>query len=365
MITHQYATSPRYLTRLVSALAIAVLVTDVSRAATDLSDRFEDVNSAVVEIRTVSSSSLQRQDGTTSLSEMGLGSGVLIASDQVLTASHVVEIADRIQVRLVDGTMRRARVTSSEQFADVALLTLDEPVAGIKPARMGDSDRIRIGERVFVVGAPYGISHTLTVGYVSALHRNDPSDGLGYTNLIQTDAAINAGNSGGPLFNELGELIGIVSHILSRSGGSEGLGFAVAINSARDLVIDQRSFWPGFVGVLLPPRLARALNVPQTSGMLIQQVAEESPAQIMGLRESDVLIDFDGRPLRIGGDIVLAANGIRVESPAAVLQIRDAIRNLPDGGKLTIEILRQGRRETIEFLPAQGGQSLQPDGTTQ
>lgn len=365
MITLQPVGQLRNAARRVLVLAVAVSMTTVAHAAvTDLSDTFERVNPAVVEIRTVSSSSLQQHEGTTATSEMGLGSGVLIASDQVLTASHVVEIADRIQVRLVDGTTRQARVTSSEQFADVSLLTLDSPVSRIEPVTLGDSDRARTGERVFVVGAPYGMSHTLTVGYISALHHNDPSDGFGYADLIQTDAAINTGNSGGPLFNEHGELIGIVSHILSRSGGSEGLGFAVAINSARELVIDHRSFWPGFVGVLLPPEIARALNVPQTSGMLIQQIAEESPAQIMGLRESDILIDMGGRPLKIGGDIILAANGIRLVSPEALQKVRDTVRDLPAGGRLTIEILRQGRRETIEFMPAQGGQRPQPGGAT-
>jgi S1-C subfamily serine protease len=333
-------------------LIVAILAPMISLAAsTSLSKTFERVNPTVVEIRTLSSSSVTPQDGTTPTSELGLGSGVLIAPDQVLTASHVVEIADRIQVRFVDGTTRWARVTSSERVADVSLLTLDAPGPGIEPAILGDSDRAKVGDRVFVVGAPYGISHTLTVGYVSAVHRDDAAEGFGYVDLIQTDAAINAGNSGGPLFNDNGEVIGVVSHIRSRSGGSEGLGFAVTINSARELVIDNRSFWSGFLGVLLPPNLARALNVPQTSGMLVQQIAEDSPAQVMGLRESDILIEVDGRPLMVGGDIILAANGIHLVSPEAVLQVRDAIRALPGGEALTIEILRQGKRETIEFVP--------------
>ena len=331
-------------------LMIATLLINSSQAAVpDLSDTFAQVNPTVVEIRTLSSPSSATNNGTTPTGEIGLGSGVLIAEDQVLTASHVVEVADRIHVRLLDGTTRRARVTSSERFADVSLLTLDTAVSGIEPAKLGDSDQARVGDRVFVIGAPYGISHTLTVGYVSALHLDDASGGFGYVNLIQTDAAINAGNSGGPMFNEDGELIGIVSHIRSRSGGSEGLGFAVAINSARELVIDQRSFWSGFLGVLLPPKLARALNVPQTSGMLIQQIAEDSPAKVMGLRESDIFIEVDGRPLMVGGDIILAANGIRLDSPDAVLKVRDAIRAMPSGERLTIEILRQGQRQTIGF----------------
>lgn len=354
------------LARLAISLIATVLLTNVSQAATtNLTDTFARVNPAVVEIRTLSSSSVPQENGTTPASEMGLGSGVLIAHDQVLTASHVVEIADRIQVRLVDGTTRRARVTSSERFADVSLLTLEAPVSDIEPVTLGDSDHARVGDRVFVIGAPYGVSHTLTVGYVSALHRADASKGSGYANLIQTDAAINAGNSGGPMFNEDGELIGIVSHIRSRSGFSEGLGFAVTINSARELVIENHSFWPGFLGVLLPPNLARALNVPQTTGMLVQQIAEESPAQAMGLRESDIIIEVDGRPLAVGGDIILAANGVRLVAPGAVLQARDTIRALPSGEQLTIEILRQGQRKTIEFVPVPDSQSPQPRRASQ
>ena len=162
----------------VATLVAAALLTDVSRAAgKSLSDRFEQVNPTVVEIRTLSTP-IPRKNGSAPSGEMGLGSGVLIADDQVLTASHVIEIADRIQVRLVDGTTRRARVTSSERFADVSLLTLDAPVPGTKVAKFGDSDRTRVGDRIFVIGAPYGISHTMTVGYVSALHRDDAAGGF-------------------------------------------------------------------------------------------------------------------------------------------------------------------------------------------
>ncbi|MDZ7768133.1 MAG: trypsin-like peptidase domain-containing protein [Woeseiaceae bacterium] len=121
--------------------------------------------------------------------------------------------ADRIQVGLIDGMTRQARVTSSERFADVSLLTLDTPVSGIEPVTVGDSDNARVGDRVFVVGAPYGVSHILTVGYVSLLHRAEMSGESSYADLIQTDAAI---NSGDPLFNEEGQSIGLVSHIRNR-----------------------------------------------------------------------------------------------------------------------------------------------------
>lgn len=343
------------------AIIAGILSTSLAYALpVGLSDMFERVNPAVVEIRTLSASSVPRPEGATPAGETGLGSGVLIAPDQVLTASHVVEIADRIQVRMLDGATRQAHVTSSEQFADVSLLTLDAEVSGIEPAIMGNSDDIRVGDPAFVVGAPYGISHTLTVGYISAIHRKNSADGLAIVDLIQTDAAINAGNSGGPLFNESGEVIGIVSHIRSRSGGSEGLGFAVAINSVRELLVDNRAFWPGFLGILLPPELARALNVPQTSGMLVQKIAEDSPAKAMGLKESDVPIQVGGRPLMVGGDIILAANGIRLVSPQRVMQVRDAIRTLSGGEFLTLEIFRQGKLRTIEYAPFEVTPPSQP-----
>jgi len=149
MIAFQCTKPFHNLTGLTMSLVAAVLLTSGSQAAeANLSDLFANVNPTVVEIRTLSSSSLPPENGTTPTSEMGLGSGVLIAHDQVLTASHVVEIEDRIQVRLVDGTTRRARVTSSERFADVSLLTPDAPVSDIEPVTLGDSDRTRVGDRV-------------------------------------------------------------------------------------------------------------------------------------------------------------------------------------------------------------------------
>ena len=330
-------------------LSMTLVVLSVAEAKT-LGEAFKAVNASVVEIRTVQRSVPQRL-GMTPTSIGGLGSGVLISPDRVLTASHVVEVADQIKVLFVDGRERFARIVASEQFADVSLLVLSEPIEGIEPAPLGDSNDVEVGDQVFVIGAPYGISHTFTAGFVSGLHRDEVMGGFNMGEVIQTDAAINAGNSGGPMFNLDGQIIGIVSHILSRSGGFEGLGFAISINTAKALVIEQRSFWSGVQGLLLPTPLARALNVPQSTGMLVQQVADNSPAARLGLQAGRIPTNIAGQTVILGGDIVLMVNGIRINSPDAIRRIRTSLRSFKPGDRMVVEILRAGHRKQLELTP--------------
>ncbi len=330
-------------------LSMTSVVLSVAEAKT-LGEAFKEVNASVVEIRTVQRSVPQRL-GMTPTSIGGLGSGVLISSDRVLTASHVVEVADQIKVLFVDGRERFARIVASERFADVSLLALSEPIEGIEPAPLGDSNDVEVGDQVFVIGAPYGVSHTFTAGFVSGLHRDEVMGGFNMGEVIQTDAAINAGNSGGPMFNRDGQVIGIVSHILSRSGGFEGLGFAISINTAKALVIEQRSFWSGIQGLLLPPPLAQALNVPQSTGMLVQQVAGASPAARLGLQAGRIPINLDGQLVILGGDIILMVNDIRIDSPDAIREIRTSLRSFKAGDRMVVEILRAGHRERLETTP--------------
>ncbi|MEE8046997.1 MAG: trypsin-like peptidase domain-containing protein [Dehalococcoidia bacterium] len=318
--------------------------------AKTLSEAFKEVNASVVEIQTVQRS-VPHRAGVTPTSVNGLGSGVLVSSNRVLTASHVVEVADEIKVLFVDGRERTARIVSSERFADVSLLVLNEPVDDIKPARLGNSDNVEIGDQVFVIGAPYGVSHTFSVGFVSGIHRDEVFGGFDIGELIQTDAAINRGTSGGPMFNMDGEVIGIASHIKSSSGGFEGLGFAISINTAKALVIEQRSFWSGLLGVLLSPAFAQALNVPQTTGMLVQQVAHDSPAERLGLKAGRIPITFEGQSTILGGDIVLMVNDIRIDSPESIQRIRKSLRFYKPGERVLVEILRAGRKERLDLIP--------------
>jgi len=193
---------------------------------------FQRVNGSVVLVR-AKGKDLTAQGGSSVLVKFNeVGSGVLVSSDgKVLTAAHVVQIADEVTVHFLGGETETARVIASEPRADLALLQLSRVPAGVQPAPMGDSNIVQVGEQVFIVGAPYGIAHSLTVGYVSGRHKpNTIYAEIPLAEFLQTDAAINQGNSGGPMFNLNGEVIGIVSHIISKSGGFEGLGFVVSSN---------------------------------------------------------------------------------------------------------------------------------------
>jgi len=194
---------------------------------------FRRVNATVVVIRTWERD-IGQQSGAFTPTVAGLGSGVVIDSrGHVLTAAHVVQTVDEITVEFLDGHVSPARVIGSEPEADLALLELETPPFGMQVAGLGDSDAVEVGDQAFIVGAPYGIGHTLTVGHISARHKpNTVYSGMSLAEFLQTDAAINHGNSGGPMFSLRGEIVGIVSHIISKSGGFEGLGFVVTSNSS-------------------------------------------------------------------------------------------------------------------------------------
>lgn len=211
--------------------------------AQQLRELFSKSNPSVVVIKTLEKKIPSvSQAGLVSLP--GLGSGVLISGDgKVLTAAHVVQAADYVSVEFTDGKRVSAHVIASYPPADVALLQLEATPAEAVPARLGDSDKMQVGDDIFVIGAPFGLSHSLTVGHVSGRHLSEESvGGLSKVELFQTDAAINQGNSGGPMFNMDGEVVGIVSRIVSRSGGFEGVGFAVTSNVAQKLLFDNKSF---------------------------------------------------------------------------------------------------------------------------
>src|SRR5713101_7574552 len=209
-------------------LACLLPVAPAQAAAQDLSDVFERVQRSVVTVRTTEREAPSGAERKT-VSISGQGSGVLISADgKVLTAAHLVDAASEIQVEFAEGERVRARVVASEPDADVSLLQLDRVPPDAVAVQLADSDRARIGDRVFIVGAPYAISRTLTVGHVSGRHRPGRVwDRFALAEFLQTDAAINQGNSGGPMFSMDGEVLGIVSHLISQSGGFEGLGFVV------------------------------------------------------------------------------------------------------------------------------------------
>ena len=322
--------------------------------ADDYADLFEEVDPAVVVLYTTETIAAPgTREGAVSSS--GLGSGFVIDREgHVMTAAHVVQTADYVRAEFVDGTQVAAEIIASNPIKDVALLKLESLPKDIRPVKLADSDTVRIGEQIFVIGAPYGLSHTLSVGHISARHAND-GDLMGdvQAETFQTDAAINQGNSGGPLFNQRGEVIGVISYIRSRSGGSEGLGFAVTSNDASFALFEERTPWSGMSGVLLTGRLSSALNVPQGAGFLVQQVAKNSPAEMIGLRPSRIHAYIGDQELLIGGDIILSIAGIPI-SPNSMLEFKK-LRERAKEGMVDLRILRSGEIITLAAPMRPGG----------
>jgi serine protease Do len=282
--------------------------------------------------------------GTSRFSETG--SGVLISADgKVMTAAHVVHTMDEITVDLLGGETVSARVVASEPAADLSLLQLDHVPAGAKVSPLADSNTVQVGDQVVIVGAPYGLSYSLSVGWISARWApNTIYKTMPLAEFFQTDAVINTGNSGGPMFNMRGEVIGVVSHNISKSGGSEGLGFVVTGNTARELLLEKPSFWSGLEGQLLSEELADVLNLPPGNlGYLIKTVARNSPADLVGLRGGTKLAQIGGESVVLGGDIVLEVEGISVTSAASAAQIRQRLNALKPGDEYDVVALRAGR----------------------
>ena len=209
---------------------------------------------------------------------------------------------------------------------------------------MADSDTVQVGDQVVVVGAPYGLSYSLSVGYISARWApNTVYKTMPLAEFFQTDAVINTGNSGGPLFGMNGEVLGIVSHNISKGGGSEGLGFVVTLNTAKQLLLEKRSFWSGLEGVVLSNQVSDLLNLPpRTSGFMVKTVAKDSPADQIGLRGGTMLVNIAGQEVPLGGDIILTVEGMAASAPN-LGKIRDALNRIPPGSPFKVEILRAGQ----------------------
>ena len=331
------------------ALMVLVLgsVTSAAHAET-IAELFERVHRSVVVIRALEMDVPTEEGQVPNVSSVG--SGVLISADgKILTAAHLVHAASEISVEFWDGQRVPARVVSSAPGADISLLQAEVVPADAVAARLADSDAARIGYQVFIIGAPYGVSHTLTVGHLSGRQRpGQTTASLGHAEFLQTDAAINQGNSGGPMFNMAGEVLGIVSHIVSKSGGFEGLGFAVAANVAREMVLERGAPWHGIDGLFLTEELVKILNLPG-SGVLVQRVVPNSTGARLGLRGGFVKARIGERTIILGGDVILKAQGVPVGEGH---RLRDQLRRVGPGDTLSVTIMRGGRiQELSTALP--------------
>jgi serine protease Do len=214
----------------------------------------------------------------------------------------------------------------------------------MRVAQIGDSGTMRVGQQVMIVGAPYGLAYSMSVGWISA--RWPPRTifpDMPLAEFLQTTATINTGNSGGPVFNMAGEVIGIVSQNISKSGGSEGLGFLVTINSARALLIPRKVFWGALQGILLTGRLATVFNVPAPAGFLVKTVAQGSTAWSMGLQGGDGTVTVSGKEIPVGGDIILSVQGIPIVSEENIEKVRNTLAEVAPGTPIRMNVLRGGK----------------------
>ena len=273
--------------------------------------------------------------------EGGLGSGVIVRPDgYILTNHHVVDGSDHVTVELTDGRTFKAKVVGSDAPSDLAVVKIDG--SNLKTLALGDSDAVRTGDVVLAVGNPLGIGQTVTMGIVSAKGRATGGAGDGsFEDFIQTDAPINRGNSGGALVNTRGELIGINSQILSPSGGSIGIGFAIPTNMARNVMtqlIDKGQVRRGLLGVTIQPvtsDIARSLGLSQIRGALVSDVQSGSAADRGGVRRGDVITAIDGTPV------------------TDYNVLRNHVAQLLPGTNAKLTVLRGGKEETVNVTLAE------------
>jgi len=265
--------------------------------------------------------------------QRSLGSGFVIETDGfILTNNHVVEKAAEIQVTLSDGKVFEAKTVGRDPKTDIALIRI-QPGTPLTPLPLGDSDQSDVGDWVLAIGSPFGLGNTVTAGIVSAKYRKI---GAGpYDDFIQTDASINPGNSGGPLLNTRGEVIGINTAIFSQSGGSIGIGFAVPINMAKDLLpqLKKGEVVRGWLGVRIQqvtPDLAGKFGLAEAKGALVSEVIEGGPAAKAGILRGDVIVSFDGKEVKAMADLPYI------------------VGRTPVGKRAKVEILRQGKSKTLD-----------------
>lgn len=274
--------------------------------------------------------------------QKAVGSGVLISPQcHVLTAAHVVSGAEEIMVKTQDGKLHPAEFLFSEAGADIALIQFIEPVPGLQHAELGDSDELVVGQAAYAIGSPYGLENSFSVGNISGFRDFGRFyDGTIPARFIQTDAAINVGNSGGPLLNSKGQVVGIASRILSVSGGFQGIGFVVPINTAKALLSFKDRFWLGIEGIYLNEEgIAKLLNRELKGGLLIERVAKGSPADKAGLQGGSVQARMLGRDFLLGGDLVISFGEEEACSSDCLV---DANKRFADSDRLPVTFMRGG-----------------------
>ena len=294
------------------------------------------------------------------------GSGFVIDDEgHVMTNAHVIDGAGQIEVTLGDDEASyEAELVGQDNSTDIAVLKVDAPADELEPLALGDSSALDVGDPVVAIGNPFGLDRTVTAGIVSALQRQiSAPDGFTISDVIQTDAPINPGNSGGPLLDATGEVVGVNSQIESSTQGNVGIGFAVPIDTAREIgqqLIESGEVQHAFLGISgadLEPEIADVLNLDANSGALVQDVVPDSPADDAGIEAGDASVTVGGQEVRAGGDLIVAVDGESVSGMDDVIATVDSHK---PGDEIELTLLRDGqeRTETLKLTerPANANQ---------
>jgi S1-C subfamily serine protease len=285
--------------------------------------------------------------------QRGLGSGFVIdKAGHIVTNFHVVEGADEVEVSFSNGEELTADIVGSDPFTDIAVLRVDADSGALRVLTLGNSDQLEVGDEVVAIGNPLGFERTMTAGIVSALGRviDSPDPRFAIDEVIQTDAPINSGNSGGPLLDAAGRVVGVNTQIASVGGGNIGIGFAVPINTVKDVVaqlIDKGQVEHAYLGVEageIDEDVADTFELPVERGLLIMDVVEGSPAARAGLRGGTQERTVDGTTWVLGGDIIVEAEG----TPLSTFdELRELIEGKDPGDELTLLVNRDGNERTV------------------
>ena len=313
-----------------------------------LMEIFEKAEPGVVRVNTIRNQTVNETGG--------VGSGfVFDKMGHIITNAHVIEGSTKTVVTFLDGRSYNAKIIGMDEYTDIGVIKVNADLKLLQPLSLGDSSNLNVGEPITAIGNPFGLSGSMTSGIVSQMGRLLPS-GSGYSipDVIQTDAAINPGNSGGPLLNMRGNIVGINTAIQSTTGEFTGVGFAIPSQTVAKIVptlINEGEYkhpWIGISGRDIDPDTANVLGLKDALGFLIITVVENSPAEDAGLIGSDKTIEVDGKEYPVGGDIIVAVDGMDVRKIDDILVHLQRVKTV--GDEMNLEILRDGRTTNVTVI---------------
>ena len=280
------------------------------------------------------------------------GSGFVIdKAGHIVTNYHVIEGAKEVQVNFSGDDRMDAKVVGTDPSTDIAVLQIDAQARALTPLPLGDSETVRVGDAVIAIGNPFSLERTVTAGIVSALQRKITApDGFAIDEVIQTDAAINRGNSGGPLMNANGEVVGVNAQIETETGGNVGIGFAIPINTVKEVVsqlIEGGKVEHAYLGIemaTIDDTVAETFNLPVDQGVLVMRVHDGSPAERAGLKGGTTPVVVEGESYLLGGDVITKADGDEIESAD---ELGDIVASKKPDDELELEINRKSETQTI------------------